>query len=175
MIRPNTLSLALLLLISPTQLAASPPPTPSSQKPSSPPGTNRKRTAKPTHGSIEVPVANLRNFGKGTLWVRLLTKTGRISGKEVPFRAGRMRVKSKAVRFVFASVPPGEYAIFVLHDMDGDGKLATTVIGIPDEDIAISRNAKGGPFGGPKWRKARFVHRTAKTVLAPLVMTHFHD
>ena len=43
------------------------------------------------------------------------------------------------LRYTFASVPVGTYAIAAFHDANGDGKL-NTMLGIPKEGFAFSRN-----------------------------------
>jgi len=54
-----------------------------------------------------------------------------------------------------ADVPPGEYAIAVVHDENGNNALDTSWIGIPREGIGTSNNAKGR-MGPPKYRDAKF-------------------
>jgi len=55
-----------------------------------------------------------------------------------------------------------DYAAMAHHDEDGDGKL-DTIFGYPREGLAASEGASGGPFGGPKWRDAKFAHGGALT------------
>ncbi len=52
-------------------------------------------------------------------------------------------------------VPPGEYAVSVLHDENGNNQLDTNWIGMPKEGVGMSNNAKGR-MGPPKYRDARF-------------------
>ena len=52
-------------------------------------------------------------------------------------------------------VPPGEYAVSVLHDENGNNQLDTNWIGMPKEGVGTSNNAKGR-MGPPKYRDARF-------------------
>ncbi len=54
------------------------------------------------------------------------------------------------------SVPYGEYAVAIIHDIDGDGKLNTNFLGIPQEPVYFSNNIKPG-FGPPKFKEASFV------------------
>jgi uncharacterized protein (DUF2141 family) len=49
-----------------------------------------------------------------------------------------------------------EYAVIAHHDKDEDGKLDTNWFGYPKEATAASEGASGGPFGGPRWRDAKF-------------------
>ena len=51
------------------------------------------------------------------------------------------------IRFVFAGLPPGDYAVAAFHDADGDGKLAQNIVGMPTEGFGFSNGATG--FMGP--------------------------
>ncbi|MEO0556603.1 MAG: DUF2141 domain-containing protein [Bacteroidota bacterium] len=53
------------------------------------------------------------------------------------------------------ALPPGDYAIAVHHDEDGDGEMATGLFGLPSEPVGFSRGARIA-FGPPKWRRAAF-------------------
>ena len=58
-------------------------------------------------------------------------------------------------RLSLADVPPGEYALAVVHDENANNTLDTSWIGIPREGIGTSNNAKGR-MGPPKYRDAKF-------------------
>ncbi|MEM9529502.1 MAG: DUF2141 domain-containing protein [Pseudomonadota bacterium] len=64
--------------------------------------------------------------------------------------------KKGAVRISLDSLPAGEFAIRVMQDLDGDGKLGTNLVGMPNEPWGISNDA-AGQFGPPSWSDARFV------------------
>ena len=51
------------------------------------------------------------------------------------------------------SVPAGEYAVHVYHDLDANGKMKSNFIGIPKEPTGVSRDAKG-KMGPPKFKDA---------------------
>ena len=51
-------------------------------------------------------------------------------------------------------LPRGDWAVAVIHDANGNGKLDTTM-GIPREGFGFSRNPPLG-FGAPKLAAARF-------------------
>jgi uncharacterized protein (DUF2141 family) len=53
------------------------------------------------------------------------------------------------------AIPPGEYAIAVVHDENANNALDTSWIGIPKEGIGASNDAKGR-MGPPKYRDAKF-------------------
>ncbi|MEP5568847.1 MAG: DUF2141 domain-containing protein [Halioglobus sp.] len=52
-------------------------------------------------------------------------------------------------------LPPGEYAISMYYDANGNGEMDTNFIGIPKEPVALSNNAKA-KFGPPKYKDAVF-------------------
>ena len=55
---------------------------------------------------------------------------------------------------VLRDLPPGEYALAVYHDANGNGKMDKNMMGIPTEDYAFSNNAIG-KFGPPAFDSAR--------------------
>jgi len=58
-------------------------------------------------------------------------------------------------RLTLADVPPGEYALAVVHDENANNTLDTSWIGIPREGIGTSNNAKAR-MGPPKYNDAKF-------------------
>ncbi len=60
-------------------------------------------------------------------------------------------------------LPPGQYAMSIFHDVNGNGELDTNFIGMPKEPIAMSNNAKA-KFGPPKYEDAVF-----DVVLEPVI------
>ncbi len=57
-------------------------------------------------------------------------------------------------RFAFPALPHGDYALAVIHDENGNGKL-DTFAGIPREGFGFSRNAPVH-FGPPRFAAAQF-------------------
>ena len=51
------------------------------------------------------------------------------------------------IRFVFRSLPAGDYAVAAFHDADGDGQLDANFAGLPTEGFGFSNDARG--FMGP--------------------------
>ena len=71
-----------------------------------------------------------------------------VGAKQVRVRNGRATVK-------FEDLPAGTYAVALHHDENANGKLDTTVVGIPTEGYGVSRNPKYG-WGPPRWNDAKF-------------------
>ena len=55
----------------------------------------------------------------------------------------------------FADIPPGTYAIAVIHDENMNGELDTNLMGIPTEGYGFS-NTSIDKFGAPAFSAARF-------------------
>lgn len=49
----------------------------------------------------------------------------------------------------------GNYAVSIFHDLNGNGKLDASTIGIPKEPYGFSNDARGR-FGPPKFKDANF-------------------
>lgn len=57
------------------------------------------------------------------------------------------------VRLVFKGLASGQYAATAFHDLDGNGKLTTNLMGLPTEPYGFSNNARGN-FGPPAFKDA---------------------
>jgi len=54
-------------------------------------------------------------------------------------------------------IPAGNYAIVILHDLDGNMQMSYSMFGLPEDGFASSPD--GGPrFSKPKFEKAAFNH-----------------
>ena len=56
---------------------------------------------------------------------------------------------SKDAHILFSNVPPGDYALMVMHDENSNAKL-DTMLGIPREGVGFSRNPRLR-FGAPSY------------------------
>ena len=61
-------------------------------------------------------------------------------------------LNSTSTTLRFRDVPPGSYALVVVHDENGNGKLDKNLVGFPKEGIGVSNVAKGRP----SWAQAKF-------------------
>ena len=52
-------------------------------------------------------------------------------------------------------IPDGEYAIGVIHDENGNGKMDANFLGMPKEGVGVSNNANGH-FGSPSYEDSKF-------------------
>jgi uncharacterized protein (DUF2141 family) len=66
-----------------------------------------------------------------------------------------LKVWDSQARCDFEDIPPGVYAIAVIHDENMNGKLDTNWLGVPKEGYGFSRDAKGA-LGPPLFSAASF-------------------
>jgi len=66
-----------------------------------------------------------------------------------------IKIRDKQARCDFEDIPPGTYALSVVHDENMNGKLDTNWLGIPNEGYGFSNDAKAS-FGPPSFEAARF-------------------
>jgi uncharacterized protein (DUF2141 family) len=104
-------------------------------------------------GSIVVSVTKLRN-DKGGVIARLYRGgDGFPSDAAKAYREVTVKIEKGAAAVIFENIPHGEYAIWICHDENGNGKLDTNFIGMPKEGVGVSGPP---PSFIPKYDDARF-------------------
>jgi uncharacterized protein (DUF2141 family) len=68
---------------------------------------------------------------------------------------------------LFAKVPPGEYAVVVVHDENGNSKLDTGFLGLGGESYAYSNDARP-LFGRPSFDEVKFAVDAATRITISL-------
>ena len=113
-------------------------------------------TVDPTQtGSITVHITGLRNLN-GMVGASLYaSKKGFPDTPERSYASLVKKITATEDTFVFENVPYGTYAIRVLHDENGNGKMDKNFFGLPTEGCGISTNPKIG-MGGPKYNDSVF-------------------
>jgi uncharacterized protein (DUF2141 family) len=110
--------------------------------------------------TLTVRVHDLRS-DDGKVLAQLFDSEKGFPGKnEHAIDQGRSKITNGSARLVWEGLPRGTYAVAIIHDENGNGKLDTNLIGMPKEGVAASRNARArfGPF---KWKDAKFEHAGA--------------
>ena len=87
--------------------------------------------------------------------------------REFALDSGSVKVKSENIIFKIGNLKPGEYAVSVYHDEDGDGELDRNFIGIPSEDVGSSNDAPAN-FGPPDYEDAKFLLNKDTTIIINL-------
>ena len=68
------------------------------------------------------------------------------------------------MKVVIDQLPPGDYAVMLFHDVNGNDKLDANLMGIPKEPWGGSVGSKA-MFGPPSWNDARFALPEAGTTI----------
>lgn len=66
-----------------------------------------------------------------------------------------IKIQDTQARCDFLDIPPGTYALAVIHDENMDGNLATNWMGIPTEGYGFSNDATAS-LGAPSFEAASF-------------------
>ena len=131
--RPRTLPALTLALLSPGLLGAATP---------------------DTLGEVSATVTGLRSV-KGQVLACLTQSASRFPNCERDPDARRLIVPaSQHIELHFSAIPAGTYAIALIHDENGNGKLDKRLI-MPAEGFGFSRNAPVR-FGPPSFASAAF-------------------
>lgn len=102
-------------------------------------------------GALEITIKNIRKV-TGSVMVGLFDNEKDFPKKAV---AGKViAVTGDSVTITFNDLNPASYAISVIHDENNNGKLDSSIFGIPKEGFAFGNNAMGR-FGPPSFRNAR--------------------
>jgi uncharacterized protein (DUF2141 family) len=103
--------------------------------------------------SVLIEVSGFKNT-RGTLNCRLFTKAA-----DFPDGDGivtlRVPITGSNTSCSFSIVEPGTYAIAVVHDENGNGKLDKNFVGVPSEGYGVSNN-KTYALSAPKWDESTF-------------------
>lgn len=104
--------------------------------------------------TVTVAVTDLRS-AKGQILACLTTRADAFPDCEKDPLARKLKVPATAeVHLDFGTVPPGQYAVSLVHDENGNGKLDTRLM-IPREGYGFSRDAPVH-MGPPKFDRAAF-------------------
>ncbi|MEM7436778.1 MAG: DUF2141 domain-containing protein [Myxococcota bacterium] len=106
--------------------------------------------------TLRIEVLNIQS-DRGQIGCSLFTKAdGFPSDAKKAASMTFVKPKGRKATCVFKKVKPGTYAISVLHDLDGDGELATSLVGRPKEPWGVSNDAPAQRFGPPEFKAASF-------------------
>jgi uncharacterized protein (DUF2141 family) len=125
--------------------------------------------AEPAGAPIQVKVQGLHN-DKGKVGCALFA-----SAEGFPSDDGKATqrlsaaIKEGRALCEFTAVPPGSYAVAVIHDENGDGKLEKSFVGKPKEGVGSSRDPKPRFMAPPHFEDAAFKHAAQPSVMTVTV------
>ncbi len=102
--------------------------------------------------TLTVAVNNVQT-SEGQLRIAVYTDANWLNTQEWT-RAALQPAASTSVTATF-ELPPGEYAVAVLHDVNGNGKMDYRLLRLPKEPYGFSNGAKP-KLGPPKFEDAAF-------------------
>tara|TARA_E500000305_G_C3984109_1_gene218410 strand:- start:430 stop:879 length:450 start_codon:yes stop_codon:yes gene_type:complete len=112
------------------------------------------KTAVPVGVTVDITVTNLRN-AKGTVWACMTTQADAFPKCDGDAKSYRTSAPAHdAIELRFDDVKPGTYAIALMHDENGNGKIDKTLI-LPREGFGFSRDA-AVKMGPPSFSAAAF-------------------
>ncbi|WP_019960243.1 DUF2141 domain-containing protein [Woodsholea maritima] len=91
---------------------------------------------------------------EGKVMIALFNSEAGYDGGDL-YEAVQVRAYDHQVQYQFSHLDPGQYALKIFHDVDGDGELDTNLMGIPSEPVVFSNNAPMR-FGPASWNDAQF-------------------
>lgn len=111
-------------------------------------------------GNVTIQLTGLAPQGQVMLQV-FNSEAGFGNGQALTAR--QLQISADTATVTFEGVVPGQYAIRLFHDVDGNGELNTNPFGIPIEPFAFSNNARGR-FGPASWADAAFTVNAGENV-----------
>jgi len=105
---------------------------------------------------IHVKVLNIRN-STGAVACALFESPEGFPAEFLRFATNIMmiKVRDSQARCDFEDIPPGRYALAVIHDENLNGRLDTNRLGMPTEGYGFSNDAKAF-LSAPSFRAASF-------------------
>ncbi|QJP34855.1 DUF2141 domain-containing protein [Nonlabens sp. Ci31] len=86
--------------------------------------------------------------------------------KAAPLQTASIEIKDGVATATFENVPPGDYAVIVLHDKNGNEKMDFSSNGMPQEAYGTSNNPMS--YGPPAWADAKFTVAGDKEIIVRL-------
>ncbi|MCA9713882.1 MAG: DUF2141 domain-containing protein [Myxococcales bacterium] len=108
----------------------------------------------PATATVVVNMVHFRS-SNGQALVSLYNGGSGFPGKpERAYQSVVTKITGRVSQHVFSGLPPGDYALSVAHDENGNNKLDTNFLGIPKEGVGVSNNTRR--MGPPRYREAKF-------------------
>jgi uncharacterized protein (DUF2141 family) len=102
---------------------------------------------------LEIKVTDVR-AQQGSLRVAVIDSAGGWADGGKPVAGTVGKVQGPEQTFHFPDLPPGRYAVMVMHDQNDNGKLDSNFMGMPIEGYGFSNNP--AVMRKPTFEEARF-------------------
>jgi len=90
-------------------------------------------------GELSVTITDIRE-AQGSIMVAVVNSDAAWNSQAKPVAAQKVEAAKGELTLKFADLPPGQYAVQVMHDENDNEKLDTNFIGIPSEGYGFSNN-----------------------------------
>ena len=117
------------------------------------PATTLAQAPDENSASVRIEVSSFRNT-RGTLNCRLFTEAPGFPEGEGA-RTVRAAISGIQATCMFNDLAPGTYAVAVVHDENGNGRMDKNFVGLPTEGYGVSNN-RTYAASSPKWEESRF-------------------
>lgn len=119
--------------------------------------------------SLKVEVRELRN-SKGMVQFALYNYEGSIPDEHYKkqFKLLRAAIQDGASYITFTGLPPGRYAVNILHDENNNGKIDKGLI-LPKEGIGFSNMQSIGFGNKPSFAKASFALEADSAIVVKVI------
>lgn len=119
--------------------------------------------------SLTVQVKDLRN-SKGVVQFALYNKNGSLPDQRFKrcYRIRTSGIENGQSATTFTNLPPGRYAVNVLHDEDENGQIQMGLL-LPREGIGFSNLKTIGLSNRPNFDNTSFELTTDKTLMVPVI------
>ena len=104
---------------------------------------------------LELTIKNVAS-DKGQVFLQVFNSESTWMTEDAVFRKIIPAAQLQKNATVVLPLDYGEYGISVFHDVDGNNELNTNWIGIPNEPVGMSNDAKG-KMGPAKYKDAKFL------------------
>ncbi|QJD81088.1 DUF2141 domain-containing protein [Spirosoma rhododendri] len=116
--------------------------------------------------SLKITVQNVQEQ-QGNLFVAIF-KPGASFPQGKPFEGKKVGISGESTTITFP-VEPGDYAVAIYHDVNGNGKMDKNMLGIPKEPYGFSTNFKP-KMSAPKFTDCQVtVGETTKAISIKLI------
>ncbi|MCW7497461.1 DUF2141 domain-containing protein [Leptospira levettii] len=106
-------------------------------------------------GDLEVEILNRKSNQSVILCALYETANGFLSDeKQASYKIVGVETNHQKTTCLFNGIPDKQYAVSVLEDLNRNGKMDTTFIGLPKEPWGVSRNPPMHAFGPPSFDEA---------------------
>ncbi len=102
---------------------------------------------------LDVTITDVR-VQQGSLRIAVVDSKAGWNDTEKPVEGVARKPQGQEEKFRFSDLPPGSYAVMVMHDENDNGKLDSNFMGMPTEGYGFSNNPQ--VMRKPTFEEARF-------------------